>query len=399
MYDGMSWMPISFSSPSSLSPVNRKPIPALTGEHNFGRVTAISGNYAFVSLGNPSSDDEGSVYVFERTVSGWMQQAKLTPSDAGNEQYFGSSIAIHGNYAVIGTEPIGITTGRAYIFVRDGNTWTEQAILLAPDGVLGDYFGIGVAITTDMVLIGARGKDVLPLTDIGCIYVFKRSGTNWNYSQKIFANATINSDHFGESLAVHDNYLVAGIPRRTYGGATGAGIAQVFFYNGTTWTYQATLTPPSVNINSKFGNSVAIYNNRIAIGQPGLTVSGNVNAGRFSLYLRTGVAWALKQSFTANDAAANDNFGASVGLNDNFLLAGAPDKTDAMHTNVGVVYAYEYDLVLETYVYKRVIKNIDGQNHLDFGRSLKIDLLLNTYIIGSPGKNNNSGQVSFGLME
>jgi hypothetical protein len=131
-----------------------------------------------------------------------------------------------------------------------------------------------------------------------------------------------------------------------------------------------------------------------------LTVSGNLSAGRASVYTRSGTTWTHSQSFTANDAQANDKYGSAVALNNNYLFIGAPEKSSAAFTNEGIVYTYKYETGgVNPYSYNRTIKDINGQSSLDFGQSVAIDAILNSYIIGSPGKKLNSGQVSFGLME
>jgi hypothetical protein len=399
MYDGANWMPLAFTPATGMAPVNRSPIPALTGIHEFGEVTAINGNYAFIRSGSYVQNDEGSVYVFERTASGWKQLAELEASDEITDRHFGGSIAVHGDYAVIGTRPVGVTTGAAYVFKRTGNTWIEQVKLVAPDGVPGDQFGHSVAIYGDMILAGAPGKNISAFTDIGAVYVFKRIGNNWTYATQFTGNAMSSNEGFGEVIAMHADYAVIGIPKKAVSGTLQAGGAQVFFYNGTNWVFQAALAPTYVNSNSHFGESVAIYGNRVAVGEPGLSWQGKVNAGWVTVFLHSGPNWLIEENFTANDGQANDAYGTSVALNSEFLLIGAPYKDDAMFNSAGAVYGYKFDPFFQSYFFNRVIRESAVEDGISFGKSVAVDAGSNSYLIGAPGKRFNAGQVSFGYAE
>jgi hypothetical protein len=400
LYNGQNWLTVTAGE--TTAPFNRVPVPAISGGHHFGKAVAIQGDYCLIGSGYTAQDDQGSAYMFQKTASGWIQQVKLTASDAATDRHFGGSVAVYGNYAVVGTEPIGNTTGGAYVFVRNGNTWTEQVKLTAPDGVQGDYFGKAVAITNDMIFVGAPGKDTPFYTNIGAVYIYKRVGSNWNYAGVLFANSPVNNDNFGEVMAAQDNYLVVGIPQKTLTGYVTGGGAQVFFYNGTNWGYQKTLVPISANTNSRFGSSVAISNDNIAIGQPGLTVSGKENAGRVAIYFRSGVDWMAGQSIyeiidANNYGVEGDRFGMSVALSHNTLLIGIPDKTDGSYAYNGITHVYTNDFGF--FSFKRTLRDINGQSELRFGRLVAIDASSNRYVIGAPGKNNYSGQVSFGIAD
>jgi hypothetical protein len=115
-------------------------------------------------------------FYFQRSGNTWTQQAKLTASDGSAYDYFGYSVSISGDYALIGApyDFIGANTnqGSAYIFQRSGSTWTQQAHLTASDGSAIDFFGISVSISGDYVLIGAYMDDIGTNTDQGSSYFF-----------------------------------------------------------------------------------------------------------------------------------------------------------------------------------------------------------------------------------
>lgn len=115
------------------------------------------------------------------------EAAKLIASDGAADDQFGYSVAVHGDTAVIGApedDDNGFDSGSAYIFVRSGTGWSEQAKLTASDGGGGDAFGFSVAVHGDTAVIGAWGDDGVT-TRSGAAYVFVRTGTGWSEQAKL----------------------------------------------------------------------------------------------------------------------------------------------------------------------------------------------------------------------
>ena len=126
----------------------------------FGISVSINGDY--VVIGAYHDDDEGSAYIFVREGADWNQQVKLKADDAVEGDGFGRSVSINGDYAVVGAEcddDGGEWSGSAYIFVRDGADWTEHAKLTADDAAEADWFGYSVSISGDYAVIGAPMDD------------------------------------------------------------------------------------------------------------------------------------------------------------------------------------------------------------------------------------------------
>nr|MBC8383912.1 hypothetical protein [Candidatus Cloacimonadota bacterium] len=168
----------------------------------FGLAVAIDGDYAVVGSYQDSNDngsDAGAAYIFHRSGTTWTEQAKLTASDGNSQDYFGVSVSIDGDYVVIGaTRGDGNQTdsGSAYVFVRDGSNWTEQAELTASDGSGGDQFG-KVSISGDYIIIGARENG-----STGSAYIFHREGTTWTEEDQIFGSDGSSNDKFGQSVCI-----------------------------------------------------------------------------------------------------------------------------------------------------------------------------------------------------
>ena len=121
--------------------------------------------------------------MFKTDGSTWTEEAKLTPSDGASYDFFGRSVALNVNYALVGAfadDDNGSSSGSVYVFKTDGSTWTEEAKLTPSDGVSGDFFGYSVAFNGDYALVGASDDDDDNGSDSGSAYVFVISGTEIN---------------------------------------------------------------------------------------------------------------------------------------------------------------------------------------------------------------------------
>jgi virulence-associated protein VapD len=175
------------------------------------------------------------------TKSGYVagtEQAKLVASDGGTSDQFGQSVSISadGAYAVIGAyvDDVGANTnqGSAYIFVRSGTSWTQQAKLVASDGGASDQFGYSVTISADgaYAAIGACYDTTGANTNQGSAYIFVRSGTSWTQQAKLVASDGGASDQFGCSVSISADgaYAVIGARYDGVGANSGQGSAYIF---------------------------------------------------------------------------------------------------------------------------------------------------------------------------
>src|SRR5215472_6459861 len=105
-----------------------------------------------------------------------FQQAKLTAAGGVSGDEFGYSVAISGSTAVVGAPYKNSSTGAAYVYVQSGTAWSQQAKLTAAGGASGDFFGTSVALSGSTAVVGAYGKN----SNAGAAYVFVRSGTAWS---------------------------------------------------------------------------------------------------------------------------------------------------------------------------------------------------------------------------
>jgi len=159
----------------------------------------------------------------------WTEQWKLTASDAYAGDNLGSSVAIDGDTAVVGAyeeDPGGgiAQAGSAYVFVRNGTTWSQQQKLCAADANAGDRFGISVALSGDMAVIGAHESDPGGgIAQAGSAYVFVRDGTTWIQQEKLYADDANAGDRFGISVALRGDTVLVGAYESDPGGNAQAG--------------------------------------------------------------------------------------------------------------------------------------------------------------------------------
>ncbi len=161
---------------------------------------------------------------------------KLTASDAALKDQFGFSVALSGDTALVGArrdDDAGSNSGSAYVFVRSGTTWTEQAKLTASDAAVDDRFGLGVALSGDTALVGAYRDDDAG-SDSGSVYVFVRSGTTWTEQAKLTASDAAADDRFGTSVALSgDTALVGAYLDDDAGSSSGSAYVYIDLAGGT----------------------------------------------------------------------------------------------------------------------------------------------------------------------
>jgi len=313
----------------------------------FGHSVAVSGDTAVVGAyldDHVGGTDAGSAYVFVRTGGVWTQQAKLTASDAAGGDWFGYSVAVSDDTTVVGSygdsNAGGADAGSAYVFVRSGTVWTQQAKLTASDAATSDRFGSSVAVSGDTAVVGARWDSNAGGTAAGSAYVFVRSGTVWTQQAKLTASDAAAWDEFGISIAVWGDTAVVGAWYDNNAGGGGAGSAYVFIRSGTVWTQQAKLTASDAAVNASFGVSVAVSGDTALVGAYTDNHAGGNVAGLAYVFVRSGGVWTQQAKLTASDAAGGDYFGWSVAVSGDTAVIGAVSDDHAGGTNAGSAYVF-----------------------------------------------------------
>lgn len=250
-----------------------------------------------------------------------VQQAKLTASDQATQDFFGTSVALSGDTAVVGAlgdDSPAADAGSAYVFVRTGTTWTQQAKLTASDQAANDRFGVSVAISGDTIVVGA-GSDDSPNTDAGSAYVFVRTGSTWAEQQKLVASDQAPFDDFGQSVAINGDTIIVGADLSN-SPLSNTGAAYVFARTGSTWTQQQKLTASDAATDYRFGISLAISGDTAVVGADG--------AGAAYVFVNGGSGWAQQQKVAPTDGISVGGFGEAVAINGDTLVVGARFSVD-----------------------------------------------------------------------
>jgi uncharacterized repeat protein (TIGR02543 family) len=330
----------------------------------FGVCVSISGDT--VVVGAPEKDGTGAAYVFVRNGVAWTQQAYLKASNAGGGAFFGYAVAISGDTVVVGacqeaSSTTGVNStpngnaryaGAAYVFVRSGITWTQQAYLKASNTGAYDSFGEAVAISGDIVVVGATFEDSSTTgvnstpndsgSNSGAAYIYIRSGAEWTQQAYLKASNTGGEDHFGAAVAVSDATVVVGAGSEdssTTGvnstpneGASLSGAAYVFTRSGTTWSEQAYLKASNTGAGDNFGYPVAVSGDTVVVGafgeDSGTTGVNSTpddsagNSGAAYVFERSGTTWSQQAYLKASNTGAGDCFGMGVGVSADTVAVG-----------------------------------------------------------------------------
>ncbi len=232
----------------------------------FGCAVSLSRDTALVGA-RLDNDTSGSAYVFIRSATGWTQQAKLFASDGASADQFGDPVSLSGDTALVGVhgdDDNGTAAGSAYVFVRSGTSWTQQAKLQASDGAAGDLFGCAVAVSVDAALVGALGDDDNGSFS-GSAYVFVRSGTSWMQRTKLLASDGAPDDEFGRVVSLSGDTALVGADEHD-SDAFNSGAAYVFVRAGTDWTQLVKLTASDAASDDMFAHAVGVSGDTALVG-------------------------------------------------------------------------------------------------------------------------------------
>ncbi|MEQ8623451.1 MAG: T9SS type A sorting domain-containing protein [Vicingaceae bacterium] len=379
----------------------------------FGFSVAISGDYAIVgaylededTTGGNTLSSAGAAYILKNISGTWTEVQKLVPSDRGAADEFGFSVAISGNYAIVGAigedeDTTGGNTlssaGSAYIFRNNLGSWTEVQKLVASDRNFDDGFGYSVAITRDYAIIGARSEDQDTLgrntiAQAGSAYIFENNTGTWSELQKIVASDRGIFDFFGSSVAISNDYAIVGAiyeDQDTSGGNTlaDAGSAYIFKNNSGTWSQAQKLVASDRSSADYFGWSVAISGDFVivgAIGEDHDTSGANAisDAGSAYIFSFSSGAWHEEQKLVASDRGANDNFGNSVAISGETAIVGAPledqDTSGAnLLTEAGSAYIFKKSLGAWSEVQKIVASDREANDYFGYAVAISGDYVI-----------------------
>lgn len=284
------------------------------------------------------------------------EQVKLLPSDGGFHDRFGIFVRIDGDVAIAGAitdDDAGPETGSAYIFRFDPKTheWIEEVKILADDAQPDDWFGQSVAISGDVAVIGS-GRDDNGET-IFRVHILRYDGKVWNNEQLVelpvisVPCCVVNQPY---PVAISGNVIVVGVHGLPSDPIPISGEVHVLRYDGDAWAQEATIVPSDGEAHDHFGFSVAIGDGVMIVGSPADDDNGNVSGSAYIFrYDADGKNWIEESKLLASDGDEEDQFGWSVALRGDVAVVGA-NLDDAKGGRVGSAYVFRFDSRTSTWI-------------------------------------------------
>lgn len=345
----------------------------------------------------------GAAFIFIRTSDGWVQEAEIKAPDAESGDFFGASVGISGDRAIVGapgedsgnpadptSDPLTacctVSSGAAYIYKKSSNGWEVVTKLKGSTIEIRAGYGNAVGISGKHAIVGAAGENSFfqlddaefyppaqnGVLDAGAAYIYHEVGDSWPLQSYLRGNQSFPEAHFGEAVSIEGNLAVIGAPGETVNttdinGTISAsvftGSVYIFVRSGDTWTNQHTLNASNAQGGDFFGSSVSIQGDLIAVGAPGEDSSAKWsddprdginnllrNSGSAYLFQRTSSQWTERIYLKASNSGRDDGFGNAVAVGLRHILVGAEYEDGKLSATItdddnssfdaGAVYAW-----------------------------------------------------------
>ncbi len=373
---------VNASTLSTATPVETKlTAPDAVRGDEFGRAVAVQGNVAVVGAPNVGFGS-GAAYVFERTTTGWQLNQKLSVPDM-SASFFGASVAIDGDRIVVGAPGdlnVDVGAGAAYVFVRTFTKWTPEAKLIGSENSAFDSFGISVAIKGNRIVCGAYGNSDLNQTEVGSAYVFHRTNGLWLQEQELTANDGASLARFGLSVTMNEDTIAVGADGDSELGFF-SGAAYVFGFDGSNWIQQQKLHAQDPQESASFGYHLAMDGDTMVIGAPQNQV-GTHTLGAAYVFSRRSQGWLQDRKLVAKDSDTFDGFGLRVAISEDTIAVGSPNDHDAALSG-GASYVYKRNGQSGWSLHEKLFAS-DAARDDAFGIAVAVSN--NTVLVGASGR-------------
>eukprot|EP00656_Telonema_subtile_P003536 TRINITY_DN1160_c0_g2_i1.p1 TRINITY_DN1160_c0_g2~~TRINITY_DN1160_c0_g2_i1.p1 ORF type:complete len:479 (+),score=90.83 TRINITY_DN1160_c0_g2_i1:140-1576(+) len=300
----------------------------------YGKSVSLSGDSGIVGSPNHGTPDAGAAYIYARTGTSWLQQAKLTASPAGSAaDGFGQSVAISGTMAIVGAPDSDVaasSSGAVYVFTNSGGTWSQTSTLTASDSAASTRLGWVVSLSGTRAV--AQSLKPNSGSSAGSAYVFEQSGASW-VEQKL----TMTSTPWFGNAAINGDLLVVGAYQAQHNGVTTGGAYVYERASLGSWVQKAGLSASDGVADMRFGSSVAVCGDYTVVGAP----ADNNFVGAAYVFKKgaTSANWTQQTRLTAFDASASAQYGFDVACDGTYGVVGAPYSNTAGSIS-GASYLY-----------------------------------------------------------
>ena len=331
----------------------------------FGKAVAVHGNTVVVGAprgNNNNGADSGSIYVYTLdSANGHVTlQDKFTGTDTKQDEWFGSWLAIHGDTIVAGRMSRYGRESTVYIFVRENETWIEQAKLTIGTGSL------SLDIHADTVIIGSWRWGYS-----GFVRVFVRDvSQQWSLQATLQAKDAAVNDSFGSSVGIHGNTAIVGAPYDDDNGPTSGSVYIFVRDENGVWTQDAKLLKSGGSAGEYFGSEVAIDMETIVVGAKRDDQRGTNSGSAFVYRLVPSGGWVEEAKLMAYDAGSGDYFASAVAIDGDMIAVGVALDDDNAHST-GSAYLFKRNEADEWSQQLKFLAS-DGESHDKFGQALGV---------------------------
>lgn len=320
------------------------PFPGLSGR--LGKTIVVDDSTGGLLLGADidrvgPNNAQGSVSLFARQGLNYAAPLRLTRGDGAYLERFASAVAVDQEWAVVSSflerTEAGAEAGSAYVYRRIDGQWQRYQRLLSPDPAVEQRFGVALSLQGEQLLIGAYWDATLG-ADSGAAYLYELVNDSWELSQTFRSPAPVESGHFGFAVALDpelDRLLIGEPGANDLGFLQGAG--RVYIRNGGGWVLQASLLAPTPDVLAEYGTSVTIEGDSALLGGPSASTDNLDDAGAVAEFVFNGT-WQFASRLVAPVPAEFARFGQSVALDGQRVAISAPQERSDLEQSVGAIY-------------------------------------------------------------
>ena len=303
----------------------------------YGKAVAMYDNYLVV--GAPDADvsgfaKAGAVFVYKLSGTTWTYLQKIVASNAADQEHFGSSLSLYGNYLAVGAQgsqyisyPSAI--GRTYVFTKSSGSFSQVQVINNPTNNYDDQFGVSVSIDSTSLAVGSAACTVGANAGQGKVYMYKNTGSTYTFTNEIINSAGNSSDNFGYCVSINGNDLAIGCPNYDNGGLNNSGAVYTTVKDGSGNFTNAAL---SIIISSEeaseryFGYSVSVYQKKLLIGAPGgVNNSANGYFGASHLYTKPSGSWEFSRVLSRGNPSTDFANGYALSIQGLYYILGDPN--------------------------------------------------------------------------
>lgn len=347
----------------------------------FGSSVAVDGDTAVV--GAPRSESgKGAVYVFVREGGLWRETSRLTADDGNANDFFGHAVAIRGGTIVVGAngqDALGFESGAAYIFQNQQGNWVQTQKLLS-SSALDVRFGHAVATDGNTIVVGAPYRSVeAEIINIGSVIVYVNNGQAWEEQTRLESGSggARSSDLFGWSVAVQDSTIAVG--------GHLSNVVYLYSLSDGRWQEETVLQGPANS--AQFGYSLSLSNDLLAVGAPATSAS-EARGGAVYLFARQANDWTPSAILSPEGIRIGARFGWSLALQGDLLAVGARESAgQADVEQSGEVYVFRVSAGQVSPVGQFAVPNPAAFDNLGHAIAVGVDFVL----VGAPGQDATPG--------